>query len=189
MYVKKLFTDNEEILVRLRLHWIQYILPVLLTIIGFVITGDFQEVNKPNDPQAATAWISVICFVIAGYYWLRNLTTEMVVTNHRIINKKGIMVVHMAELRNIKVESLGIHQTIPGRIFDYGDIVFTGTGNTDVVFEYISSPAQTMAYIKSIIDENNSTAQEQQTKEVVEQVMRQIIQAQQQNRTDDVVAE
>lgn len=137
MYVEKIFTDDEKILQVAQLHWVTRVVPVLCLILGLA---------------TLVVGIGVGFLAFAVYYHLKNKTTEMVVTNKRVINKSGIISVHLGELRNIKVESVRLHQSIWGRIFGYGNIEFTGTGTTAVVFEKVAQPTQTMSRIKGVID-------------------------------------
>ena len=154
MYVEKLFTADENLQLRLRLHWVKYIGAVLLFIFSLLLcfialTGGGEDV----DARSMVYSFALVAFVFGGYYWLKNVTTEMVVTNHRVISKSGIIAVHLGELRNMKVETIRIHQSILGRILGYGDIELTGTGNSFVVFECVANPSVTMSKIKSIIDQ------------------------------------
>ncbi|WP_241596539.1 PH domain-containing protein [Rosenbergiella epipactidis] len=48
---------------------------------------------------------------------LRVWSTELALTNQRIIAKVGLIQRNTVELRLEKVESLGIHQSVLGRIF------------------------------------------------------------------------
>ena len=124
-------------------------IPWIFWVVGFVLfIASFA--GEPDDDIAF--FFSVCSFLIGGYYWLKNKTIEMVVTNRRVIDKKGIIAVHMGELRNVKVESIRLHQSIFGRILGYGSIELTGTGNTFVVFEYVKNPAKVMSRIKNIVD-------------------------------------
>ena len=141
MYVKKILTDDENVLQIVKLHWIRGVMPVLCMILGIVtlVTG-----------------VGVVLLFLALYYYLKNKTTEMLVTNKRVIDKIGIISVHLGELRNLKVESVRLHQGILGRILGYGNIEFTGTGTTAVVFKDVANPAYTMSRIKEIIDKTKN---------------------------------
>ena len=55
------------------------------------------------------------------------------------------------ELKNSKVESIEIKQTILGRILDYGTIEFSGTGTSKVYFDNVDSPAAVKTEIDDII--------------------------------------
>ncbi len=67
-------------------------------------------------------------------------TSEFAVTNRRVIIKVGLVSRRTVELNLEKVESIGVDQTIPGRIFGYGTIVVVGTGGTREPFPSIADP-------------------------------------------------
>jgi uncharacterized membrane protein YdbT with pleckstrin-like domain len=55
-------------------------------------------------------------------------TSEFAVTNRRVIIKVGLIRRRTVELRLEKVESIGVDQSILGRILGYGTIIVHGTG-------------------------------------------------------------
>lgn len=67
-------------------------------------------------------------------------TSEFAVTNRRVIIKVGLVSRRTVELNLEKVESIGVEQTILGRIFGYGTIVVVGTGGTKEPFPRIADP-------------------------------------------------
>src|SRR5215472_13652216 len=60
--------------------------------------------------------------------WFRRWTTEIAVTDRRIIFKRGFIRRRTIEMHLDKVESVDVDQTIVGRIFNYGDILIRGVG-------------------------------------------------------------
>lgn len=71
---------------------------------------------------------------------LHNHFHEFVVTNRRIILKKGIIMVDTFEMNLSRVESVQVNQTIIGSVLGYGDITIIGTGGTKETFHGISNP-------------------------------------------------
>ncbi len=67
-------------------------------------------------------------------------TSEFAVTDRRVIIKVGLVSRKTVELNLEKVESIGVDQTILGRIFGYGTIVVVGTGGTREPFPHIADP-------------------------------------------------
>ncbi len=67
-------------------------------------------------------------------------TSEFAVTNRRVIIKVGLVSRRTVELNLEKVESIGVEQTILGRILGYGTIVVVGTGGTKEPFLRIADP-------------------------------------------------
>jgi len=67
-------------------------------------------------------------------------TSEFAVTNRRVIIKVGLVWRKTVEMNLEKVESIGVEQTVLGRILGYGTIVVVGTGGTNEPFPRIADP-------------------------------------------------
>jgi uncharacterized membrane protein YdbT with pleckstrin-like domain len=70
-------------------------------------------------------------------------STELVVTDRRVIAKFGLVSTHSVEIRLDKVESVRVQQGLTGKIFNFGDIMITGTGTT---FDPIPKIARPLAF-------------------------------------------
>ena len=71
---------------------------------------------------------------------IRQVTSEFVITNKRIIIKTGFISRKTLEMNLNKIESVNVDQGILGRILGYGTITIIGTGGTRESFHDISSP-------------------------------------------------
>ena len=60
--------------------------------------------------------------------WFDNWTTELAVTDRRIIYKTGFTRRQMREMNMDKIESVIVNQSILGRLLDFGTIHVMGTG-------------------------------------------------------------
>lgn len=89
-------------------------------------------------------WIGGMFMAVSAIYllgaWIYSMSTELAVTTHRVIAKFGLIARHTVEVKNEKVESLQVTQSIPGRIFNYGSISITGSGGTSAPIPFISNP-------------------------------------------------
>ena len=63
-----------------------------------------------------------------GLAWFKRWTTEIDVTDRRIVYKHGFIKRHTVEMNMDKVESVDVDQSIFGRLLNYGDITIRGTG-------------------------------------------------------------
>lgn len=116
----------------------------MLFVISYFVNAELQK-----DP--GTKWIVIFFVIWALYDFLKLYTTEMVITNKRVICRKGVISVKTEELKNTKVESIEIKQSILGRIFGYATIWFSGTGTSKVKFEAIDDPWAIKSRIESVI--------------------------------------
>ena len=86
--------------------------------------------------------VLVIALGIAAVVWLKVATTELAVTNKRLIAKTGIISRHTVEIMLVRIESVKVSQGIIGRMFDFGSIAVTGTGSTNESFHDIIDPIE-----------------------------------------------
>ena len=95
------------------------------------------------------AWLALIFLgivLIGIYLFLRSVvvmnTTDFAVTNRRIILKRGWLNRSTQEIAVESVEGVQLNQTILGRLFGYGHIVVTGTGEATIVFPPMAHPVE-----------------------------------------------
>ncbi len=83
--------------------------------------------------------------VIVGLFllasaWIQKKTTELAVTNKRVIVKKGLIRRDTVELNIQKIESVRVEQGLLARMFNYGTVVVAGGGNPVAPVERIADP-------------------------------------------------
>lgn len=88
-----------------------------------------------------------LIFPIIGL--IKLLFVEYALTNKRVVVKTGVISRNTEEMRLSKAETVEVKQGILGRIFGYGKVVITGTGTSNVVFNYVSKPLQVKKDIDS----------------------------------------
>lgn len=67
-------------------------------------------------------------------------TTELSITNRRVIAKFGFIRRNTVEMNIQKVESIQVDQSILGRIFNFGSVVVAGAGDPKAPIPGISNP-------------------------------------------------
>jgi uncharacterized membrane protein YdbT with pleckstrin-like domain len=78
---------------------------------------------------------------------IRRVTTELAVTDRRVIYKTGVFQRHSMEMNVSKVETVGVNQSILGRILGYGTVVVRGTGGSFEPIPYIGDPLNFRSHI------------------------------------------
>jgi len=71
---------------------------------------------------------AIIGLVMLVQTWVRRWTTEIDVTDRRIVYKRGLIRRYTVEMNMDKVESVDVDQSIFGRLLNYGDVTIRGTG-------------------------------------------------------------
>lgn len=73
---------------------------------------------------------------------IHHYTDEFVITNRRVIIKKGWIARYTLEMNLHKIETVNVVQSILGRILGYGSITVIGTGGTKEHFHGIKNPIE-----------------------------------------------
>jgi uncharacterized membrane protein YdbT with pleckstrin-like domain len=147
-YVKHVLQDGEQIRHTASLHWILYWPGALclLAAIGIFVYGR----NAHPDSlfwSVIAAVLLLIAVVLLFREWFVWWTTEIAVTNRRIIYKTGFISRDTNEMHMDKVESVKVEQSIPGRILDYGDVTVLGTGTGWETMKKIAAPLELRNHI------------------------------------------
>lgn len=71
---------------------------------------------------------------------VQQYTDEFVITNKRVIVKKGLIAIWTLEMNLSKIETVNVEQSVIGRIFGYGCLTIIGTGGTREKFFLIRKP-------------------------------------------------
>ena len=99
----------------------------------------------PLMPWIVLGVLTIIVVVGIGillWVYLKRRTTELAITNKRIIAKKGFIQRDTIEMFLSKVESVHVDQSVMGRVLDYGTVIMSGTGMVNSRFENISAPLE-----------------------------------------------
>jgi uncharacterized membrane protein YdbT with pleckstrin-like domain len=72
--------------------------------------------------------------------YIRYKTTELAVTNKRVIAKFGFISRHTIEMNINKVESIQVVQSVMGRLLNFGTLTIAGTGTQQAPIPGISDP-------------------------------------------------
>jgi uncharacterized membrane protein YdbT with pleckstrin-like domain len=78
---------------------------------------------------------------------LRRATTELAVTDQRVLFKQGVFSRHTIEMNRSKVESVDVDQSVLGRILGYGTVVLRGTGGSLEPMTNVAHPFKLRSHI------------------------------------------
>jgi uncharacterized membrane protein YdbT with pleckstrin-like domain len=118
-YVDKTLSPGEQVLYRARFPWIYTLGSVLaLLLLGWAVIGIFIFFDRQ----------------------IRKWTTEIVVTNHRLVVKTGWIARKSQEVSLEKVEEIKLAQSFWGRVLGYGSLDIRGTGVGNIQLPNIDDP-------------------------------------------------
>lgn len=144
-YTRKTLAEFEQIEEVAHIHWIKFIKADLLVVLLLLLTICLQSVFMDI---ITIVGITYLIFKVYIDLW----TTEMIVTNMRVVSKEGLFNIVTQELKNKRIESVELRQSFWGSILGYADIHFSGTGTSDVWFKCVAHPYQIKKKVEAIID-------------------------------------
>jgi membrane protein YdbS with pleckstrin-like domain len=143
-YVRRVLQPGETVVYATKLHWFVYLWAILLFIICLVLAGAAQSMSDKENISLALGIAAVIFALLALSSALRasvrRATTELAVTDQRVIYKTGLIARHTLEMNRGKVESVTVDQTPLARIFGYGTVTVRGIGSALEPIRNITDP-------------------------------------------------
>jgi uncharacterized membrane protein YdbT with pleckstrin-like domain len=143
-YVRRVLQPGETIVYSTRLHWRIYIHAIFLLIAGIILAGaaiaTSDNQNLSVALRIAAGIFALLALSAALRAFIRRATTELAVTDHRVIYKSGLLSRHTIEMNRDKVESVDVDQSLLGRILGYGTVIVRGTGGSLEPMRNIGDP-------------------------------------------------
>jgi len=130
-YYTKVLQPDEKVLVVGRLHWSIYLRGLIVLAIAAGLLFYADRLANP-DWQRYARWagggIGALGILLLLGAWIRRQATEIVVTDRRVIFKRGLLARHTVEMNVSKIETVDVEQGLGGRIWGYGTVMIRGTG-------------------------------------------------------------
>lgn len=123
-YLKHVLQPGETVRYQGSVHWILYLPPIFLSVIGVVAAA-----TGPVGLMIAAGCFA-IALILALRAWFIRWTTEIAVTNLRVIYAQGFIQRRSVEVNMDKIESVDVDQSVLGRLLNYGNVTIHGTGTT-----------------------------------------------------------
>jgi membrane protein YdbS with pleckstrin-like domain len=118
-YIDDSLVEGETLIHRARVSWWSQFPLVLLGILTLVIV------------------VGLVFLVMA---WIKVRSTELAITNRRVIAKFGFIKRHTVEINLDKVEALKVEQGVLGRFLNFGTIFISGAGTSVAPIPNIADP-------------------------------------------------
>lgn len=130
-YYTQVLQPDETVKIVGRLHWSIYLRAVVVLLIAFGLLFGAARLADPTWQRYArfaggVAGVLGILQVLGA--WIRRQFTEIVVTDRRVIYKRGVLSRHTVEMNVSKIETVDVEQGLSGRILGYGTLLIRGTG-------------------------------------------------------------
>ena len=127
-YLDALLSDGETVLYASRRHWfvlfarmtLELILLVLLIAVAALSIPAWGETGQYVAIAASVLALVILVSALVDYLRWRN--EQFVVTDRRVVQLKGVLDKRVLESSLEKINDVELHQTLFGRMFDYGTI-------------------------------------------------------------------
>lgn len=172
---KKNLLEGEELLYVPQLHWFYTVKNLVQSLPFFLVLFILWLVVDSS--KGLSSWLvggiefSLVIKLIIRYVFIIGVLADLIifvhrillylsaeygVTNKRLIFKKGVIRVVVAEIPTDRIESIYCVQGIFGRIFHYGRIYVSGVGGMMPVFNIVTRPFALRRKIVDIIEKNKA---------------------------------
>jgi len=164
-YVRQSLTQDEELVHIAHFHWF-YTLSAIFNVIfsvGLAVLIIVAAVHiepmifKTSTIHTANGWLETVRAVHPGVKILAflillmgvfryaqmmivKMTTEIAVTNRRLVYKRGLVARYVGEMNIDRIEGVNVLQGVLGRIFNFGSVMVRGMGIGEVVLPPIADP-------------------------------------------------
>lgn len=169
LYVQQSLGPDEELVHIGRFHWmytvnafmsivwgiVMSIIIIIASVIGYVQFGKlpqgigvFESIPYLHPGLRAFSFIVFILGLLKfAQMMVTKATTEIAITNTRLVYKRGLIARHVGEMSIDRIEGVNVLQSIMGRLLNYGRIMVRGMGIGEVVLPPIEDP---IAFRKAI---------------------------------------
>ena len=150
-YVDRVLQQGETVRHIAKISWVTYLPGLFLWAVAAIIA-----LILPVEPTLhyLALIVAVIIFLIGtallARAWFHRITTEIAVTDRRIIYKRGFIRRYTVEMHMDKVESVDVEQSILGRLLNYGDVIVKGTGTGFEPLKAIAAPLDLRNHITAV---------------------------------------
>ena len=151
-YVDEIVSGNEKVLYIGHVSLLAF-LPSFLAAAVLLLVAVGAAVSSQSWGGVVAVAAFALALVVIAAALIKRSSTELAVTNRRVIAKFGSISRRTIELNLSKLESIRVDQTIAGRILGYGSIVLAGTGATLEPIAFIAAPIAFRQAVQSASDD------------------------------------
>jgi hypothetical protein len=143
-YVQRVLQPGEVVRHTASAHWIVYWPGAfcMIAALAVLLFGPRLWANHPAFWHWVASLIAVVGLALLIREWFGWWTTEIAVTNLRVIYKTGLVKRTTNEMNMDKVESVKVEQSVLGRLLDYGKVSITGTGAGLEALDGVAQPIE-----------------------------------------------
>jgi hypothetical protein len=138
-YTAATLQPNERPLHQTTIHWMALSGSVIGAVLSLIVIVPIAMFAAWRDFY----WAWLLLVIPAGILLSAAVTvktSELVITDRRVLIKVGFIQRHTFEMFISKIESVAVFQSMLGRLFNYGTVEIRGTGGSAESFATIAAP-------------------------------------------------
>ena len=143
-YYQEVLRDGETLAFACRPHWIVFARGLGLLVLAVLLWLLSLGAVPGGVARTALTYGGLLCLVLAPFYaaaaWIRWYSTDIAVTDRRVIYKRGIISRRSIEMNVTKIETVDVEQGPLARLLNYGDVIIRGTGGTFEPLRTVAAP-------------------------------------------------
>lgn len=144
-YVEKTLSEGEKVVCSGRFHWFYTFGAVVRCLVAGAVVGFAVNVVggwawASGEAPSGYFWGAAAALLVFLLTMVEKWTTEIAITNRRLVYKRGWIARSTEEIRLSRIEEVNISQSVAGRIFGYGKVLCKGVGVGDVDLPSIAAP-------------------------------------------------
>ena len=149
-YVKDNLIEGEKIIYEVKINWTAWV-PSFIGLLFMDIVSLIFVIEGIR-----MSFIALPIFIFGTYaVYMIPYTTELVLTNKRVISKTGLIKRKTSELKISKLETVEIDQSVLERIFNEGTVICVGTGGSKTKLSGVDNPLEFRKKFLEYADKNS----------------------------------
>jgi len=156
---RRVLADEEEVLVDVRLHWVYFLGPAVLTAVTVAVAAAVV-VSVPDAP-VFVAWILGVMVAVPALWLfgrvLKWLGISLVITTTRVVYRQGIFGRDIVQLRMQRVTEVHFTQTLLERLIGSGRVVIEVEGDGPMAIDDVRRPGVLQRVITRQLDALQAT--------------------------------
>lgn len=140
-YTRVTLQADERPLHKTTIHWMVLLAPIIGALFSLIIILPIALIASWKGYSVAWLLLLIPIGIIASAA-IGVKTSELVITDRRVLIKVGVIQRQTFEMFISKIESVAVVQGMIGRMLDYGTVEIRGTGGSSESFATIAAPLQ-----------------------------------------------
>lgn len=153
-YIEQSLGPHERLIARAYLTWLYRVFAYLALIGGAALAvGPFFVLQERSTALVIAGLALSIALAVFVAIMIPVWTTEIAVTNQRLVVKRGWLTRTSEELELSSIEEVDWEQSVLDRLFGFGRLVICGTGDEDMRLPLISGALTFRKAVQEAINE------------------------------------